>query len=217
MPETFTCLLKQDIVELTDLTTSETSLVTYREFDALIPRRQRPKLSTATRLAGGLWQYYDLNNRLENLDANPRNTPLLILNRYANWDYVMEIMSSDMNVTLEGVNSYVATAWFPAGLQGYLTIEQDNKAEALTLATSNICIQAAAIDSLFQQNLQGRRAGAVVVGTFECIPKRIGTHRIIDGKSAAFGAFSLISSKDNEADISATLSIHKELYHHVSH
>ncbi|MEQ1977501.1 MULTISPECIES: hypothetical protein [unclassified Xenorhabdus] len=216
MSETFTCILKRDVVELTNLTTAVTSLVTYREFDAQLPRRQRPKLSSATRLAGGLWQYYDLNQRLEKLDANPQKTPLLILNRYANWDYVMEVMSSDIAVTLDGVNSYVATAWFPASLQGYLTIEQGNKAEALTLATSNICIQAAAIDSLFQQNLEGERVGAVVVGTFECIPKRIGTRSITEGKSAAFGAFSLISSEDNEADIFATLSIHKELYHHVS-
>ncbi|QDW31682.1 hypothetical protein FFE93_000490 [Yersinia sp. KBS0713] len=215
MSETFTCILKQDVVELTDFTTSVVSSVAYREFDALIPRRQRAKLSVATRLAGGLWQYYRLNGRLESQDADPKNTPLLILNRYANWDYVTEMMCSDIAVTLEAVNSYVATAWFPASLQGYLTIEQSNKAEALTLATNNTHIQAAAVDGLFQRNLQGAKIGTVVVGTFECIPGQIGVHPIANGKPVAFGAFSLISSGDSEADIIATLSTHQELYHYV--
>lgn len=216
MSETVTCLLKEDIVELTDFTTSICSSVAYREFDALIPRRQRAKLSVTSRLAGGLWQYYSLNMRLGNQDADPKNTPLLILNRYANWDYVTEMMCSDIAVTLDAVNSYVATAWFPASIQGYLTIEQGNKAEALTLATDNICMQAAAIDSLFLRNLEGEKIGTVVVGTFECIPSQIGAQAIINGKPAAFGAFSLISSTDSEANIIATLSTHKELYHHVS-
>lgn len=216
MPKTFICMLKQSVVELTDETNSIVSSVACRDFDALIPRRQRAKLSVTTRLAGGMWQYYGLNKQLVDQEANPKNTPLLILNRYANWDYVSEMMCSDVAVTLEAANSYVATAWFPASLQGYLTIEQGNKAEAITLATNNIQMQAAAIDDLFHRNVQGEKIGVVVVGTFECIPERIGEHKIINGKSIAFGALSLISSVDCEADIVATLSTHKRLYLHVS-
>lgn len=215
MSKTFTCILNQDVVKFTNFTTSLDSSMTYREFDALIPRRQRAKLSITSRLAGGLWQYYDLNKQLEGQDADPKNTPLLILNRYANWDYVTEMMCSDIAVTLEAVNSYVATAWFPASLQGYLTIEQGNKAEAITLATKNVHMQAAAIESLFLRNLQGEKIGAVVVGTFECLPKRIGAHNITDGKPVAFGAFSLISSESSKEDISEILSAHKELYRYV--
>ncbi|MCT2388263.1 hypothetical protein [Erwinia pyrifoliae] len=212
MSKTFTCILNQDVVKFT---TSLDSSMTYGEFDALIPRRQRAKLSITTRFAGGLWQYYDLNKQLEGQDADPKNTPLLILNRYANWDYVTEMMCSDIAVTLEAVNSYVATAWFPASLQGYLTIEQGNKAEAITLATNNVHMQAAAIESLFLRNLQSEKIGAVVVGTFECLPKRIGAHNITDGKPVAFGAFSLISSESSKEDISEILSTHKELYRYV--
>lgn len=215
MSKTFTCILNQDVVKFTNFTTSLASSMTYREFDALIPRRQRAKLSITSRLAGGLWQYYDLNKQLEGQDADPKNTPLLILNRYANWDYVTEMMCSDIAVTLEAVNSYVATAWFPASLQGYLTIEQGNKAEAITLATNNVHMQAAAIESLFLRNLQGEKIGTVVVGTFECLPRRIGAHNITDGKPVAFGAFSLISSESSKEDISEILSTHKELYRYV--
>lgn len=215
MSKTFTCILNQDVVKFTNFTTSRASSMTYREFDVLIPRRQRAKLSITSRLAGGLWQYYDLNKQLEGQDADPKNTPLLILNRYANWDYVTEMMCSDIAVTLEAVNSYVATAWFPASLQGYLTIEQGNKAEAITLATNNVHMQAAAIESLFLRNLQGEKIGAVVVGTFECLPKRIGANNITDGKPVAFGAFSLISSESSKEDISEILSTHKELYRYV--
>ncbi|SMB45839.1 hypothetical protein SPRA44_600085 [Serratia proteamaculans] len=214
MSETFSCILHSDSVELREIATGTITHVARKDFEGLIPRRQRAKLSVATRMAGGLWQHYGLNQRLMLLDADPKDTPLLILNRYANWDYVTDMMYSDIAVTLESVNSYVATAWFSASLQGYLTIDQGNRAEAITLATKDIDMQAAAIDGLFQRNLQGMRIGAVVVGTFEGIPEQIGRHSIGQGRPAVFGAFSIISSQDSEAEIVAALMTHQELYQH---
>ncbi|EJR1734663.1 hypothetical protein AO411_2021080 [Salmonella enterica subsp. enterica serovar Sarajane] len=214
MSETFRCVLHKDFAELKDSTTATVTPVARKDFEALTPRRQRSKLPVASRMAGGIWQHYDLSRRLAMLDADPQETPLLILNRYANWDYVSDMMCDDVAVTLENVNSYVATAWFPASLQGYLTIEQGNRAEAITLATKDIDMQATAIEGLFLRNLQDEKVGAVVVGTFESIPEKIGRHCIVHGKPAAFGAFSLISSLDSKTAIIAALATHQELYHH---
>ncbi|MCC4107175.1 hypothetical protein [Serratia ureilytica] len=214
MSETFSCVLHRDVAELRESNTAAVTPVARKEFEALIPRRQRSKLPITSRMAGGVWQHYDLSRRLAILDADPKETPLLILNRYANWDYVANMMCNDVAVTLESVNSYVATAWFPANLQGYLTIEQGNRAEALTLATKDLDMQAAAIEGLFLRNLRGEKVGAVVVGTFEAIPEKLGRHGIVHGKPAAFGAFSLISSQDSETAIIAALTTHQELYHH---
>lgn len=214
MSETFSCVLHRDFAELRESATAAVTPVARKDFEVLIPRRQRGKLPTASRMAGGLWQHYDLSRRLVALDADPKETPLLILNRYANWDYVADMMCDDVAVTLESVNSYVATAWFPASLQGYLTIEQGNCAEAITLATKDIDMQAAAIEGLFLRDLRGEKVSAVVVGTFESIPEKIGHHGVIHGKPTSFGAFSLISSQDSENAIIAALTIHQELYHH---
>ena len=82
------------------------------------------------------------------------------------------MMCGNQSAILEAVNSYVATAWFPASLQGYLTIEYGNTAEALTLATTDTGIQATAIDSLFRRDINGMRTGCVTVGTFECLPEK---------------------------------------------
>lgn len=213
MSETFSCVLHPDFAELKESATATVTSVARKCFEARIPRRQRGKLPVASRMAGGIWQHYDLSRRLAMLDADPKETPLLILNRYANWDYVADMMCNDVAITLESINSYVATAWFPASLQGYMTIEQGNRAEALTLATKDIDMQTAAIEGLFLRNLQGEKVGAVVVGTFEAIPEKIGRHCIVHGKPVAFGAFSLISSQDSETAIIAALTIHQELYH----
>lgn len=215
MSETYTCILRQDVVELNDIASATTTTMDCREFEALTPRRQRAKLACSARLAGGLWQHYGLRDRLEQNDADPQNTPLLVLNRYANWDYVAQMMCSDIAVTLEAVNSYVATAWFPASLQGFLTIAQGNKAEALTLATRNIHLQAAALDSLFQRTQQGEKAGLVMVATFESLPSPPSPCAISQSNVAAFGAFSLVSSAESATDILTTLAIHKELYRYV--
>lgn len=214
MSETFSCVVHHDVVELSESATGTVTHVARKDFEALIPRRQRGKLPAATRMAGGVWQHYRLDQRLARLDADPKETPVLILNRYANWDYVADMMCDDVAVTLESVNSYVATAWFPASLQGYLTIEHGNRAEALTLATKDIDMQAAAIDGLFLRDLQNNKIGAVVVGTFEAIPEKVGRHDIVQGKPAVFGAFSIFSSQDSETAIVAALTTHQELYHH---
>ncbi|EBW2367043.1 hypothetical protein CBJ60_004481 [Salmonella enterica subsp. enterica serovar Ajiobo] len=214
MSETFSCVLHQDFAELRESSTATVTPLARKNFEDLIPRRQRGKLPVASRIAGGIWQHYNLSLGLSMLDSDPKETPLLILNRYANWDYVADMICNDVAVTLESVNSYVATAWFPASLQGYLTIEQGNRAEAITLATKDIDMQAAAIEGLFLRNLQGEKVGAVVVGTFESIPEKLGRHCIVHGKPIAFGAFSLISSQDSETAIIAALTIHQELYHH---
>ena len=141
--------------------------------------------------------------------------PLLILNRYANCDYVDGMLHNSVAATVEAINSYVATAWFPASLQGYLTIEYKNHAEALTLATKDIVLQTAAINSLFLRDSSQNKVGGVVVGTFETIPVNIIDHQLSNSKPIAFGALSIISSQDNREKILSVLSKHQELYNNV--
>lgn len=212
MAETYRCFLNSDNVEL--ICDQERKTLTLREFDALILRRDRPKLPVNNKMAGAMWKHFGLHKRLEQLDGDPTLTPLLILNRFANWDYVAEMMCGSQSAILEAVNSYVATAWFPASLQGYLTIGYGNTAEALTLATTDTGIQAAAIDSLFRRDINGMRTGCVIVGTFECLPEKIGSSRLSTGSIAAFGALSIVLSQDSESTVMETLTVHKELYPH---
>lgn len=215
MSETYTCTVMKDFVEISDINKISSSTIPHSEFYALVPRRQRDKISYSTQLACALWQYCQINKRVVSHHADPQNTPLLILNRYANWDFVSEMMCSDIDSTLQRVNSYVATSWFPASLQGFLTIEYGNTAEALTIATSSIKIQAAAIESLFLRDFTNMKIGCVIVGTFESIPAKINAHSIVNSKPATFGALSLISLEDTEDEIITTLSTHQELYRHV--
>ncbi|NUF45595.1 hypothetical protein, partial [Acinetobacter pittii] len=111
--------------------------ISLSEFEKLIPRRQRLKVPMTTKMALALFKQFALEKELVKYGANPQETPLIVCNRYANWDFVSDAMSSDVGITLDNVNNYVATAWFPASIQGFLTIEYGNKAEAITLATTD--------------------------------------------------------------------------------
>ncbi|QHM74003.1 hypothetical protein [Mixta intestinalis] len=213
MAETYRCFLKPSAAEF--ICDQDKKTLTVREFEALTPRRERPKLPVNNRMAGAMWQHFSLNKRLKEFGGDPTQTPLLILNRFANWDYVAEMMCGSQSAILEAINCYVATAWFPATLQGYLTIEHGNTAEALTLATTDTGIQAAAIDSIFQRDRNGMRMGCVIVGTFECLPQKIGSSQLSVNSTVAFGALSIVLSQDNESTVIETLTLHKELYQHV--
>ena len=61
MSETFSCVLHHDVVELSESATGTVTHVARKDFEALIPRRQRGKLPAATRIAGGVWQHYRLD------------------------------------------------------------------------------------------------------------------------------------------------------------
>ncbi|GAA4666735.1 hypothetical protein [Bartonella pachyuromydis] len=214
MIKTFSCYLKKNnMIMFCDQKNKK--ILSLSEVESLISRRQRSKLSFSNRLAGSLWKYFNLSEHLEQQGGDPYNTPLLILNRYANWDYVSEIMCKDPNVMLQGVTNYIATAWFPSSLQGYLTIEYNNRAEALTLATTDIDIQTASVNELFLKNSFGQKYGNLIIGTFECLPKYIGTNSLEIKRTIAFGAFSLISSQSTKSEIIKTLSFHQELYDYV--
>lgn len=215
MCRTFTCIVKKDFVEITDSQTDNPSSIARDTFEKLISRRQRSKLSIATRLAGSMYTFVELQAQIENRGGDTQNTPIVIFNRFANWDYVADTMSQSQKTTLDGVNNYVATAWFPAAIQGYLTIENGNKGEAITIATQDIELKIATIDALFLRNEDKHRTGTLIVGTFECLPNHIGTQKIIGSKAAAFGAFTLISADDSVNDIRQALETHQELYRHV--
>ncbi|WP_375696637.1 hypothetical protein [Bartonella sp. AP331QHHD] len=214
MIKTFSCYLKKNSMIMFCYQKNK-KILSLSEVESLISRRQRSKLSFSNRLAGSLWEYFNLSEYLEQQGGDPHNTPLLILNRYANWDYVSEIMCKDQNIMLQGVTNYIATAWFPASLQGYLTIEYNNRAEALTLATTDIDIQIASVNELFLKNSFGQKYGNLIIGTFECLPKYIGTNALEIKRTIAFGAFSLISSQATKSEIIKTLSFHRELYDYV--
>lgn len=216
MCKTFTCVLSDDDATLSDMKTGAQSVMPRKSFDGMISRRQRGKLSTAARIAGAMYSHFDLTTLLEELGADPKDTPIVIYNRYANWDYVADSMCKDQRMTLDGVNNYVATAWFPATVQGYLTIENGNKGEAITIASKDRGLRAAAVDSLFKRDASGARQGVVLVGTFEAIPPKIGPISVDQARACAFGAFSLVTAESTEDQIETALDAHQELYSHVA-
>lgn len=216
MCRTFTCVLSDKQATFADLKGGDVSTMPRKSFDGLIGRRQRGKLSTATRIAGGLYTHFNLTALLEELGADPANTPIVIYNRFANWDYVADAMCDDLRMTLDGVNNYVATAWFPATVQGYLTIEHGNTGEAITIASADPDMKAAAIDGVFGRDASGARKGVVLVGTFETVPGQIGGVTVDDARPCAFGAFSLVTADTTETQIETALSAHQELYSNVA-
>lgn len=215
MNTTCMCFLTRTAAHFSEGPGLETEELSYSNFERLVNRRQRAKISTATRIAAAMFKHFRINDRLEKLGCDPSNTPILICNRYANWDYVADSMYEDVALTLDHVNNYVATAWFPATIQGYLTIEYENTGEAVTLATTDTEIIVAAIQSLFARDIANTPNGAVIFGTFECLPGQIGTQRIANIRPGAFGAISLLLANDNEESIRAAACKHQELYNDI--
>ena len=215
MCKTYTCLLSEQTITFTANGQVEDDTLSPGEFEQLISRRQRPKLSTTSKIANALFKRYALNDQLLELGGEPTATPLVICNRYANWDYVADVMSTDIATTLNGINNYVATAWFPATVQGYLTIEYGNTAEAVTLASRDPDFIAAAVDGLFCRDDNADRCGTVILATFECIPAHIAGQPLSGLRPAAFGAVSLIGAADSETDIVMAIATHQEMYSHV--
>lgn len=209
------CILTKTAAHFREGSSLETEELSYSNFERLVNRRQRAKISTATHIAAAMFKHFRINDCLEKLNCDPSNTPILICNRYANWDYVADSMYEDVALTLDHVNNYVATAWFPATIQGYLTIENGNTGEAITLSTTDTEIIVAAIQSLFVCDRANTQTGAVIFGTFECLPEQIGTQRITSIRPGAFGAISLILASDNEESIRAAAFKHQELYNDI--
>ena len=213
MCTTYTCLLDGDEAHFSTSSSDQAETVLSRQaFDRIISRRQRGKVSTATRLAAALFEHFKLNDRLRDMRCDPSHTPLIVCNRFAGWDYIARTTCADVEMTLDGINNYMATAWFPAAVQGYLTIEYGNTAQAITLATTDHDLQAATIDAMFARDARGRRAGAVIFGTFECLPGTIGGCDVVGARGAAFGAVSLITSDMDHAAIQSAVATHQNLY-----
>ena len=108
----------------------------------------------------------------------------------------------------------MATAWFPATIQGHLTIENGNVGEAITISTKDPELIRATIGALMASNPQGN--GAVILGTFECVPGKIAGQAVAGTYPGFFGALSLIASTSSAETINHTINAHQELYSHVS-
>lgn len=206
MQTTYICVSQQNDVIFE--THSDITKMSFTDFEKLIPRRQRQKIPMTTKMALAIFKKYALDEKLISMGADPKNTPLIICNRYANWDFVADIMVPNIEMTLNNVNSYVATAWFPASIQGFLTIEYGNTGEAITLATEDKTLLTATVENF----LNKKNVHAVILGTFECFPKKIANQNILVGHDFAFGAISLISHQASSDLILSTINIHQGLY-----
>ncbi|AZE50413.1 hypothetical protein C4K04_4758 [Pseudomonas chlororaphis] len=205
---TFQCTLEKNTATMLSSEQDHAVILQRRDFERLVNRRQQAKFATATRIAGSMFEYFSINERVSEIGGNPADLPLVICNRYANWDFVADAMSKSVARTLDNVNSYVATAWFPATIQGYLTIEYHNHGEAITIATRDNEMICATIKSL-----QSTKSNALILGTFECLPGTIGGSNVAGNRPKAFGAISLISNDDCLDKIHAAVQKHQEMYH----
>lgn len=211
MSMTYKCRLYEKFAHMEEISSGTINIINRRDFDCLLNRRQLMKISTATQIALAMFKYFSINDKLCELDCDPTNTPIVICNRYANWDYVADTMSSCIENTMDGVNSYVATAWFPATIQGYLTIENSNVGEGITISTKDTGLISATINALMPEN-----HGALILGTFECVPKQL-AGQTVTGKFPVFsGALSLIKSSTSAETIDSIINSHQELYNHVT-
>lgn len=184
--------------------------ISRRDFERMLSRRQLGKISTATQIACVMFQYFSINDKLREVGCDPTNVPIVICNRYANWDYVAEVMSPSIEETMRGVNSYVATAWFPATVQGHLTIANRNIGEAITISTKDKDMICATIDALMPRGNQS--TGAVIMGTFESVPGQIAGRNITGQRLSSFGALSMIRSNDSANNIGLAVHAHQGMY-----
>lgn len=211
---TYKCRLDEKFAYLEDAGKKNINIIARRDFDRLLSRRQLIKISSATRIAQAMFQYFGINDTLRDIGCDPTNTPMVICNRYANWDYVADAMSPCISDTMEGVNSYVATAWFPATIQGHLTIENGNIGEAITISTKDTDLIRATINALMPANAQGN--SALILGTFECVPRKIAGQTVFGKIPFPSGALSLIRSNASAETINLTINSHQELYNYVT-
>ena len=158
-------------------------------------------------MAGVLFEHFQLNAAIRDLGGNPRNIPLLVRNRFANWDHVADAMAPSPEITARGIDSYVATAWFPAAVQGYLTIRYGNMAQAVTVSTQSTQIVATMADHL----RLGAAGGMAVLASLECVPKRVGQSPVTGDLPEWFGAVSLITGHNTLDDIETALSQHQSI------
>jgi hypothetical protein len=206
MQTTYTCRSEKNHIVFKNQ--SQDIEMSIPDFEKLIPRRQRQKIPMTSKMALALFKQYALDEKLITMGANPKNTPMIICNRYANWDFVSETMTPDIGLTLNNVNNYVATAWFPASIQGFLTIEYGNTGEAITLATDDKELLSATVESF----LNNKNSPAIILGTFECFPKKIANQEILESHDFAFGAISIIPNHATTDSILPIINLHQGLY-----
>lgn len=176
----------------------------------LVSRRDQKKLPQASIMAGVLFEYFSLCDLIQSMGGDPHNTPLVICNRYANWDYVCELMAPDAARTSQNVDSYVATAWFPAAVQGYLTIRYGNVGQAITLATEEADAISATVETFRPCS------GVTVLASFESVPLMIGSS-IVDGeRPRPFAAISLITNDHSAEHIAAMVKAQQAMYRQPS-
>jgi hypothetical protein len=176
------------------------------ELAGLVRRRDQKKLPKAAIMAGVLFEHFTIPDLIRSLGGDPNDTPLVICNRYANWDYVEEMMAADPVRTANNVDSYVATAWFPAAVQGYLTIRYDNKGQAITLATKDIDVIGATVECVRPPE------GVAILASFETVPSVIGGSPVIGDRPKAFGALSLITREHTPDQILELVKDHQMMY-----
>ncbi|MEO9894816.1 MAG: hypothetical protein ABJD13_18855 [Paracoccaceae bacterium] len=178
-----------------------------RDIGKFVPRREQRKIPKTAIMAGVLFEHFELNNMIRDLGGDPKQIPLTVCNRYANWDHVADAMAPSAEVTVRGIDSYVATAWFPAAVQGYLTIRYGNTAQAITLSTQSTPIVASMVDHS-RQSAPGKMA---ILSSFENVPDRVGQSAVTGDKPDPFGAVSLITGQDTVADIQTALAQHNKI------
>ncbi|MDX1472623.1 MAG: hypothetical protein R3309_00550 [Reinekea sp.] len=176
----------------------------------LVSRRDQKKLPQAAIMAGVLFEHFNMTDLIQSLGGDPHNTPLVICNRYANWDYVRELMAADAVRTAQNVDSYVATAWFPAAVQGYLTIRYGNVGQAITLATEESDVIAATVETFMPAS------GVTVLASFESVPAVIGSSAVEGNRPRPFGAISLIPHDHSAEQILTFVKTHQAMYRQSS-
>ncbi|HDZ81703.1 MAG TPA: hypothetical protein ENH56_10760 [Roseobacter sp.] len=208
--QTFFCLHESDGLRtglLNENGRHREETLTAREIGKFVPRREQRKIPQAAIMAGVLFEHFELNNMIRDLGGNPEQIPLVVCNRFANWDHVADAMAPSPVITARGIDSYVATAWFPAAVQGYLTIRYSNTAQAITLSTKSNPIVATMVDHLRSDAL----GGMAVLASFEYVPKRIGQSLVTGDVPQLYGAVSLITAQDSVAAIEIALSQHRAI------
>lgn len=195
---------------------NEEQILSLQSVDELIGRRNLSKISTATKIAGALYEKYNLDEYIREAGGNPYDTPIVISNRYANWDYVSQDVFSDISMTIESTNNYVATAWFPATIQGYLTIKYGNKGQAITLSTTDSEMMVSSIESMFNKDESGMKTGTLIYGTYESIPERIAGNKVTNIEPRTFGITSVFTHNDCVETIRDTVEAHMVKYNNVT-
>lgn len=208
--QTFFCLPESDGLRMGLLNKNglhREAILTAREIGKFVPRREQRKIPQTAIMAGVLFEHFELNTMIRDLGSDPEQIPLVVCNRFANWDHVADAMAPSPEVTARGIDSYVATAWFPAAVQGYLTIRYGNTAQAINLSTKSNPIVATMVDHM----RQGASGGMALLASLEYVPKQIGQSPVSGDVPELFGAVSLIAEQDSVVDIEVALLQHQSI------